>query len=99
MLCVLPYRALRRRIKQAGRLLRSARIRRVGTVTFELDGPHSGTWWLVVTDSVGREIARTELVAGSSWRVDVSSWAPGVYHAHVEGLREVAESVSFTVVR
>ena len=52
---------------------------------------------LVVVDSQGREVARTEMTRGSNWQVDVSSWGPGVYHARVEG--EEVEPVAFTVVR
>ena len=52
---------------------------------------------LVVVDSQGREVARTEMTRSSSWRIDVLSWAPGVYHARVEG--EEVEPVAFTVVR
>ena len=64
-------------------------------VTLELTGAIRRSQLLVVVDSVGREVARTDLPAGTSWQVDVSTWAPGVYHARVEGI----ESVSFTVVR
>ena len=52
---------------------------------------------LVVVDGQGREVARTEMTRSSSWRIDVLSWAPGVYHARVEG--EEVEPVAFTVVR
>ncbi|GAB5535161.1 MAG: hypothetical protein Rubg2KO_14100 [Rubricoccaceae bacterium] len=67
-------------------------------VTLALSGPPSESHQLVVVDSVGREVARTELVAGSSWRLDVSDWAPGVYHARAGEDRQL-EAVSFTVVR
>ena len=50
---------------------------------------------LVVVDSLGREVARH--AATTSWRLDVSAWAPGVYHARVEGA--AADSVTFTVAR
>ena len=53
---------------------------------------------IVVTDSTGREVARTERVPGSRWRLDVSDWAPGVYHAWIEGERP-RDAVAFTVVR
>ena len=49
---------------------------------------------LVVVDGVGREVARA---VGSSWRLDVSSWASGAYYARVEG--GGVEPVAFTVVR
>ena len=48
---------------------------------------------LVVVDSLGQEVAR-----GSSWRLNVSAWAPGVYHARVVGDRQLG-GVVFTVVR
>lgn len=51
------------------------------TVTLELAGPISTPRQLAVLDAQGREVARTELMAGSSWRLDVSDWAPGVYFA------------------
>ncbi|MEO0558079.1 MAG: hypothetical protein AAF170_07835 [Bacteroidota bacterium] len=60
---------------------------------------------VVVSDALGREVARTELAAGAnrgaasaSWRLDVSGWAPGVYHARVVGAPQ-REAVRFTVVR
>ncbi|GAB5535117.1 MAG: hypothetical protein Rubg2KO_13660 [Rubricoccaceae bacterium] len=65
-------------------------------VTLELAGPPSEPRQLVVVDSVGREVARTELAADSSWRLDVSGWAPGVYHARAG---DGVEAVAFTVVR
>ena len=67
-------------------------------VTLELAGAARRSQPLVVVDGVGREVARTELTTGLSWRVDVSSWAPGVYHARVEGDRQLG-GVAFTVVR
>ena len=66
-------------------------------VTLELAGGVRRIHLLRVVDSIGREVARTELTTGSGWRVDVSTWAPGVYHARVEG--EEVEPVAFTVVR
>ncbi|GAB5535353.1 MAG: hypothetical protein Rubg2KO_16020 [Rubricoccaceae bacterium] len=51
-----------------------------------------------VSDAQGREVYRHQLAFGSSSQVDVSTWTPGIYHARVEGNREV-EPVSFTVVR
>ena len=67
-------------------------------VTLELMGLQPERYQLVVVDSVGREVTRTELASGSSWRLDVSSWAPGVYHVRV-GEGHAVEAASFTVVR
>ncbi len=65
-------------------------------VTFALTGAARERWFeIVVVDGLGREIAQNEQALGADWRLDVSGWAPGVYHARVE--RHTAESVSFTV--
>ena len=66
-------------------------------VRIELSGSTPEGYRFVVVDSVGRAVARAGLVAGSSWTVDVSTWAPGVYHARVEG--GAVEPVPFTVIR
>ena len=68
-------------------------------VTLELAGGVRRIHLLRVVDSIGREVARTELRPSTCWTVDVSSWAPGVYHARVEGDELGVEPVSFTVVR
>lgn len=68
-------------------------------VTLALTGLASTRHSFVVVDSVGREIIRNELVSRSSWDVDVLGWAPGLYHARVEGIHPAVEPVSFTVVR
>lgn len=53
---------------------------------------------VVVVDPQGREVARREVATGSSWRLDVSGWAPGVYHARIVG-GPPGVGVAFTVVR
>ena len=53
---------------------------------------------LVVVDSLGREVARRAAQAATSWRLDVSAWAPGVYRARVVGDRQL-DAVAFTVAR
>ena len=68
-------------------------------VEIDLSGSEPGRYSLVVVDSIGRDVARTELRIGTSWQVDVSSWATGVYHTRVEGREVAVEPVSFTVVR
>lgn len=67
-------------------------------VRVELVGSPTASHQLVVVDSVGREVARTESSSGSRWRLDVSGWAPGVYHVRA-GEGHVVDGVSFTVVR
>ena len=68
-------------------------------VTIELEGSDRQLVEIVVTDGAGRAVARTELASGSSWRLNVSNWAPGVYHARTEGNDLAVAPVSFTVVR
>ena len=68
-------------------------------VEVSVSGPARERRTLVVVDGVGREVART---VGSNWRFDVSTWAPGVYFARVEGGDAEGgevEPVAFTVVR
>ena len=74
-------------------------------VTVELAGIASPSAEVVIVDAQGREVARHELAGGSRWRLDVSGWAPGVYHARVVGDRRLTgadlgfDAVAFTVVR
>ncbi|GAB5535163.1 MAG: hypothetical protein Rubg2KO_14120 [Rubricoccaceae bacterium] len=65
-------------------------------VELALSGADRQPVGVIVIDAQGREVARTELAAGSSWRLDVSDWAPGVYHARAG---DGVEAVAFTVVR
>jgi len=67
-------------------------------VTLALAGIASPSAEVVIVDAQGREVARRELATDSSWRLDVSAWAPGVYHARVVGDRQL-DAVAFTVVR
>lgn len=67
-------------------------------VTLELAGENRQPVEVIVADVQGRELARHEMAPGSSWRLDVSGWAPGVYHARAGDGRQL-ETVSFTVVR
>ena len=64
-----------------------------GAVTLSLSEAARPSVEVVVVDSVGREVARRSV--DRAWRLDVAGWAPGLYHARVEG----AEAVAFTVVR
>ena len=67
-------------------------------VTVELAGAPGTVRQLVAVDARGREVARGEVAAGSSWRLDVSGWAPGIYRVRAEGASAEA-AVAFTVVR
>ncbi|GAB5534240.1 MAG: hypothetical protein Rubg2KO_04890 [Rubricoccaceae bacterium] len=62
------------------------------------EGRRSQPVEIVVVDMQGREVAHRTISASSSWRIDVSGWAPGGYHARAGGDRPL-EAVSFTVVR
>ncbi|GAB5534236.1 MAG: hypothetical protein Rubg2KO_04850 [Rubricoccaceae bacterium] len=62
------------------------------------EGRRSQRVEIVVVDAQGREVAYHDLASGSSWQLDVSGWAPGVYHARAGGDRQL-KAVAFTVVR
>ncbi|GAB5533936.1 MAG: hypothetical protein Rubg2KO_01850 [Rubricoccaceae bacterium] len=68
-------------------------------VTVALVGADRQPVEILIVDAQGREVARRELAAGSRWRLDVSAWAPGVYHARGVRDRQPVEAVSFTVMR
>lgn len=65
------------------------------TVTLAVPGTTRASVDVVVVDARGREVVRRRVEAGAAWTLDLALWAPGIYHASIEGV----EATTFTVVR